>query len=76
MLENKELFDLSGYPHTSPFYDNTNNKVIGKMKDESPESPILEFVGLRRKMYSYQTIADAHIEEKHRVKGIQKQAAK
>ena len=31
----KHLFDFSNYPKDSKFFDETNRKVIGKMKDES-----------------------------------------
>ena len=51
--KDKHLFDNSDYPKDSPFYDNTNKKVIGKFKDEAAGIPIVEFVGLRSKMYSY-----------------------
>ena len=37
----------------SPYFDKTNKKVIGKFKDEAQGTPIIEFVGLRPKMYSY-----------------------
>ena len=30
-----------------------NKKVIGKFKDEAASTPVVEFVGLRSKMYSY-----------------------
>ena len=43
----------SGYPESAEFYDKTNKKVIGKFKDEASFVPILEFIGLRSKMYSY-----------------------
>ena len=49
----KDKFDNSDYHENSPFYDNTNKKVIGKFKDEVAGIPITEFVGLRSKMYSY-----------------------
>ena len=49
----KDKFDLSNYPESSPFYDKTNKKVIGKFKDETCFVPVSEFVGLRSKMYSY-----------------------
>ena len=49
----KDKFDNSDYPENSPFYDNTNKKVIGKFKDECQSIPVAEFIGLRSKMYSY-----------------------
>ena len=48
----KEHFELASSPKTSPFYDGTNNKVVGKFKDEANGDPIVEFVGLKAKMYS------------------------
>ena len=51
--KDKHLFDNSDYPKSSPFFDTTNKKVIGKFKDEASGIPIVEFVGLRSKMYSY-----------------------
>ena len=52
-FNDKEKFDNSDYPISSPYFDKTNKKVIGKFKDKSPLSPIEEFIGLRSKMYSY-----------------------
>ena len=49
----RNLFDNSDYPESSPFFDKSNKKVIGKFKDEVAGTPIVEFVGLRSKMYSY-----------------------
>ena len=49
----RHLFDNSDYPESSPYFDKTNKKVIGKFKDEATGVPICEFVGLRSKMYSY-----------------------
>ena len=49
----KNKFDNSNYPESSPYFDKTNKKVIGKFKDEAAGVPICEFVGLRSKMYSY-----------------------
>ena len=51
--KDKHLFDNSDYSKNSPFFDTTNKKVIGKFKDEAAGIPIVEFVGLRSKMYSY-----------------------
>ena len=49
----KEKFDFSGYNVESEFHDSTNKKIVGKMKDETAGLPIIEFIGLRSKMYSY-----------------------
>ena len=49
----KDKFDNSDYSVSSPYFDKTNKKVIGKFKDEAAGIPITEFVGLRSKMYSY-----------------------
>ena len=49
----KDKFDNSDYPENSPYFNKTNKKVIGKFKDEAAGVPIVEFVGLRSKMYSY-----------------------
>ena len=48
-----DMFDNSDYPENSPYYCNTNKKVIGKFKDEACGIPITKFVGLKSKMYSY-----------------------
>ena len=48
----KDLFDFSNYSSNSKFFDNTNKKVIGEMKDEYGGVIIDEFVGLKSKMYS------------------------
>ena len=52
MLEDQDLFDFSGYPKDHPCHSNANKKVIGKMKDELNGSSMVQFVGLRSKMYS------------------------
>ena len=49
----KDKFDNSDYPENSPYHDKTNKKVIGKFKDEGAIIPIVEFVGLKSKMYSH-----------------------
>ncbi|XP_039278588.1 uncharacterized protein LOC120350181 [Nilaparvata lugens] len=47
-----EHFDTSDYPIDHPCYSLVNKKVLGKFKDEANSKIILEFVGLRAKMYS------------------------
>ncbi|CAB4003653.1 Gastrula zinc finger [Paramuricea clavata] len=49
----KDCWDNSDYPKDSPYYSAHNKKVIGKFKDEAEGVPVIEFVGLRSKMYSY-----------------------
>ena len=68
MFQHKELFDLSDYPTDCPFHDETNRKVQGKFKDETASVPIVEFVGLRSKMYPFKT--DEH--ECKKAKGVKK----
>ena len=50
------MLDFSNYSKDSKFFDETNKKVIGKMKDESEGKIIDEFVGLKSKMYSMKNI--------------------
>ena len=54
----KDLFDFSDYLKSSKFYDISNKKVIGKMKDEMCGKVISEFVGLKSKMYSLVSVDD------------------
>ena len=51
--ERKGLFDNIDYPEDSIYYFKENKKVIGKMNDETSGVPIVEFIGLQSKMYSY-----------------------
>ena len=48
----KDLFDFSNYSKYSKNFNETNKKIIGKMKDEFGRVIIIEFVGLKSKMYS------------------------
>ena len=48
----KDLLDFCNYSKDSKFFDNTNKKVIGKMKNEYGGVIIDQFVGLKSKMYS------------------------
>ena len=54
--------------------------MIGKFNDEDGAVPIIEFVGLRPKIYSLQTPKNAEakpsLEEKQRCKGMQWAAQK
>ena len=63
----KHLFDFSNHPKNSTFFEETNEKVIGKMKDESEGKIIHEFVGLKSKMYSIKNI---DVKESNTAKGV------
>jgi hypothetical protein len=73
MYNNKHLYDFSDYPVDNKFHDNSNKKVIGKFKDETSSIPIVEFVGLRSKMYS---IKLHNNKEKKTAKGVKKSIVK
>ena len=71
--KDEEIFDNSDYPQDSQFFDSTNKKVIGKFKDKAAGMPIVEFIGLRSKMYSY--VKDNGKNEKT-AKGVRKYVIK
>ena len=50
------MFDFSNHSKDSKFFDKSNKKVIGKMKDEYGGVIIDEFAGLKSKMYSIKKI--------------------
>ena len=52
MEKDAHLYDTSDYPKDHFLHSTVNRKVLGKIKDETAEVPIEEFVGLRPKMYS------------------------
>ena len=58
---------FSNYPKDSKLFDETNKKVVGKMKDEWEEKIINEFVGLKSKMYSMKKIVG---KESNTAKGV------
>ena len=51
-FKDKELFDFIGYSKDSVYYDDSNKKMLGKMKDEFFGNKVYEFIGLKSKMYS------------------------
>ena len=74
MDDDKHLFDRSDYDMDGYRQkDNMNKQVIGMFKDETSGVPIVEFVGLRSKMYSI--LLDTK-KEKKTGKGIKKSALK
>ena len=60
-FKDRELFDFSGYPIDSKYYDSTNKNVLGKMKDEFNGVKIFEFVGLKSNMYSLISVDDREV---------------
>jgi len=70
MKKNKHLFDTSNYPEQHKLYSAKNKKVLGKIKDETAGKPIVEFVGLRAKLYVFKTLEN---EEVKKAKGVKKQ---
>jgi hypothetical protein len=47
-----EYLDTSNYPKQHFLYSEINKKKLGLMKDETAGQPILEFIGLKPKLYS------------------------
>jgi hypothetical protein len=68
MQANSDMYDTSDFPPDHFLHSNENKKVIGKFKDETNGDPILEFVGLRAKMYSMRMKSS----EKNVAKGVSK----
>ena len=56
----KEMFDFSNYLTKSKYYNDSNELVVGKMKDETVA--IEEFVGFKPKLYSF--LVDDNTEHK------------
>ncbi|GIX82570.1 c2H2-type domain-containing protein [Caerostris extrusa] len=65
------IFDFSNYPKNQFLYDDSNKGKLGYLKSETIE-PIIEFVGLKSKMYAYSFGFDC----KKTAKGIKKSTLK
>ena len=81
MKEDKELYDFSEYSKDHKCYDETNKKVIGKMKDETKGNLVRVFIALRSKMYSLiidnRTLTQNNKpEEKKTAKGVKRYVCK
>jgi len=68
-----DLFDFSDNNPNHILYSSANKKAIGKMKEEYKCEPIVEFVGLRPKMYSVKLEAGS---EAKKAKGVKKSVIK
>ena len=62
--DDKQIFDFSNFSAKSKFYDNSNELVITKMKDETGCVSIKEFVGLKPRMYPYLVDNSHHKKQK------------
>lgn len=74
-------FDMSDYSSDHKCFNNHNKKKLGCFKDESVGIPIVEFVGLRPKLYTYRTTNDEYLVKKRKLtlkkaKGISKPVVK
>ncbi|GBO33084.1 hypothetical protein AVEN_241115-1 [Araneus ventricosus] len=52
MSHHMDIYDTSDYPRDHFLFSESNKKKIGCFKDELHSKPIIEFIGLRPKMYS------------------------
>ena len=75
LFAEREHFDLASFDRASPFFDASNNKVIGKFKDEANGKPSTEFDAVRQKMYSFLIDYMGHTSGKHRAKAITRGAS-
>ena len=73
MKKDQHLHDTSNYSKDHFLFSEVNKKVIGKFKDETGGLPIVEWIGLRAKMYSMMTDDG---KEKKTGKGIKKSVLK
>jgi hypothetical protein len=58
MKQDADVYDFSDYPKSHFLFSDANKKIIGKFKDEASGKPIIEFCGLRAKMYCFLTDED------------------
>ena len=59
--KDRELFGFSEYPKNSIYFDDSNKKALGKMKDEFNGDKINEFVELKSEMYSLLACNDKEV---------------
>jgi len=73
MYEHKDIFDLSDV-QIEEYKDNSNKKVVGKMKDETGMIPVIEWIALKPKLYSFLIEGDdkMHVKCKGITRGVSK----
>jgi hypothetical protein len=70
-FSNDELnvfIDFSNYPKNHSLYNENKKKMLGFLKNETDSKPIIEFIGLKTKLYSMLT----ETENKKTAKGLQR----
>ena len=74
-LEIEKRFDTSEYltNHSSGIKTGVNSKVLGMFKDEAGGKQIVEFVGLRAKLYYYEMLDGSEVKK---CKGVTKNITK
>lgn len=65
-------FDLSNFPTDHPLHSRVNQKIKGTFKIEHADKTIVEFIGIRAKMYSFRFLECKHLVKK--AKGINRTA--
>ena len=77
MAEINNEFDFSEYPQDHPLFSRENMKTVGKFKDECFGQLMLNFVGLRPKLYSfdYERLAFFDVDENGVEREVKKQTA-
>jgi len=76
ILAKPEIYDRSVYKKNKKLnflYDPKNEKVVGTMKDECADHPIIEYCGIKSKQYAKRTDDD---EVEKRCKGVKKNVVK
>lgn len=73
--------DMSDFKSDHKCFSSLNKKKLGCFKDECVGVPIVEFIGLRPKLYTYRTMDDQYLESKknlflRKAKGISKPVVK
>lgn len=52
LYKDKQLFHFSSYPEDSKYWNNTNDLIVGKMKNETWNLSLKSFERLTSKMYT------------------------